>query len=263
VSIDALTVIGTPVAQASGVYDDADPAFGYEGRWFTLEGIAEASAGTLRYSVTPDYDTQVTFAGRQVKLTYLATPSSGNADIYVDGAKVATLNQYSENWDWQNVWTSDLFADGVHSLRVVHASGGFVNIDALTVLASPVLLTDGMYDDFDPAFSYQGRWKMMEAVTGPYSDTLHYSMGLGEATQVSFSGQQVTLTYLAAPTAGVVDVYIDGVKVMTIEQYSDSWNWQQTWTSDVLAAGDHSLRVVFASGSSGSFGNVDAVTVIP
>jgi uncharacterized repeat protein (TIGR02543 family) len=262
-SIDALTVISTPVALTNGVYDEADPAFSYEGRWYTISSDASPYAGTLHYSVTAGNNTEVVFSGKQIKLTYLASPYSGIVDIYMDGAKVTSIDQHSVNWDWQKTWTSDLIPAGIHSLRVVHASGDLTSIDAISVIATPVILSTGVYDEFDPAFSYEGRWLTMESVTGPYADTLHYSYGMGESVQVVFTGQQVKLTYLAAPTAGIVDVYIDGVKVITIDQYSPNWDWQTTWTSELLSVGDHSLRVVHASEGSSSFGNIDAVTVMP
>ena len=61
-----------------------------------------------------------------------------------------------------------------------------------------------------------------------------------------------------------MDVYVDGVKVATIDQHSEGWEWQQTWTSELLSSGTHSLRVVYAGGgSSWSFGNLDSITVTP
>jgi hypothetical protein len=82
--------------------------------------------------------------------------------------------------------------------------------------------------------------------------------------QLSFSGEQLQLAYRAGPTAGQVDVYIDGVKVATIVQTSATWMWQKTWTSELLAAGEHSLRLVYASGASGSsFASLDRITVDP
>ena len=263
-AIDAIEVVTTPVILSTGVYDDPNPAISYEGRWFNLDGLVpDAYSNTLRYSISTEESVQMNFNGRQFKLTYLVSPSSGVVDVYVDGVKVTTLDQYSANWEWQRTWMSDLLPAGNHSLRVVHANGGFTNIDAVEVVTTPAILSTGTYDDGNPAFSYAGRWQTMAGVTGPYADSLHYSIAIGASTQVDFNGRQIELAYLAAPTSGVVDVYLDGVKVATIDQYSDSWEWQKTWTSDVLSVGDHSLRVVYASGSESSFGSIDAVTVIP
>ncbi len=71
----------------------------------------------------------------------------------------------------------------------------------------------------------------------------------------------IKLTYLAGPELGIVDVYIDGVKVTSLNQYNADWIWQATWTSDLLTAGNHTLRIVYASG--GSMVSLDSLTVMP
>jgi hypothetical protein len=262
-AVDGLTVVTTPVPLTNGVYDDGNPALGYEGIWFTLAGVTGPYADTMHYSTIIGNDAQVDFTGRQVKITYLASPISGSADVYVDGVKLTTLNQSSPNWDWQKTWTSDLLSAGDHSLRIVHVSGDLAAVDGITVVTSPVILSTGDYDDANAAFSYEGRWLTLEGVSGPYGDTLHYTYWLGDAAQVNFHGRQIKLIYLAAPTAGQVDVYVDGVKLTTLDQNSASWEWQKTWTSGVLSAGDHSLRIVHMTEGSSSLGSVDAVSVIP
>jgi hypothetical protein len=101
-------------------------------------------------------------------------------------------------------------------------------------------------------------------VTGPYQGTMHFSYEIGASAQMSFTGRQIQLAYLASPDAGQVDVYIDGVKVTTIDQTSAGWEWEKSWTSELLSAGDHSLRLVYASGAnSSSFASIDRITVIP
>ena len=126
-----------------------------------------------------------------------------------------------------------------------------------------VILAAGTYDDANAAFTYDGSWLTMNA-TGPYNGTLRYTYGVGDSAHVIFNGRQIQLSYLAAAGAGVMDVYIDGIKVTSIDQSDAGWVWQKTWTSGQLAAGDHSIRVVYASGTSGaSFTSLDALTVTP
>jgi hypothetical protein len=90
---------------------------------------------TWRYSNTVvDSSAQVSFHGRQVKLIYLAGPDLGSADVYVDGVKVGTLDESDPAWLWQSEWTSGLFPEGDHSLRILYTTGSMFDIDALTVL---------------------------------------------------------------------------------------------------------------------------------
>ena len=37
--------------------------------------------------------------------------------------------------------------------------------------------------------------------------------------------------------------------VTTLNPAAPNWDWQQTWTSDLLPAGEHTLRLVLTSGS--------------
>jgi hypothetical protein len=170
-------------------------------------------------------DSQVSFTGRQFRLSYLASPTSGTVDLYLDGVKIKTIDQHSPYWEWQKTWTSDLLPAGDHSLRIVHASGDLTAIDGITVMTAPVGLSSGTYDDANPAISYAGIWFTLQSVVGPYSDSLHYTTTPGNDTQVDFNGRQVQLTYLASPFSGIVDVYVDGVKVATINQNSPNWDW--------------------------------------
>jgi hypothetical protein len=262
-SLDSIEVIESPTVLTNGKYDDANAALSYIGRWEDMTGVSGPYLDTLRYSYYPGSAAQMAFTGRQIKLTYLSGSGAGLVDVYVDGAKVGSLDQSSTTWAWQKSWTSDLFPSGTHNLRLVFASGGFMSLDSIEVITEPVLLTAGTFDDAQAAFTYDGSWLTMTGATGPYDGTLHYTYGIGDSAQVAFTGQQIQLSYLASPDSGLVDVYIDGIKVTSIDQHSDVWEWQKTWTSEVLSAGDHSLQLVYISGpSTWSYISLDAITVI-
>jgi hypothetical protein len=55
----------------------------------------------------------------------------------------------------------------------------------------------------------------------------------------------VTLTYLKAPGRGSFDIFIDEIKVDTINASSSTLAWQSKWTSGTLDPGvQHTIRVV-------------------
>jgi hypothetical protein len=265
-SLDAIEVIETPMVLTAGTYDDGQAALSYTGMWGNMTGVSGPYADTLHYSYYVGDSLQVAFSGRQFKLSYLTGTNAGRVDVYVDGVKVGQIDQSSPGWGWQKKWTSDLFPAGTHNLRLVYASGveSFVSLDAIEVIETPVVLGAGTYEDVNAAFTYDGSWGTMTGVSGPSEGTLHYSYAVGDSVQVSFSGEQVELKYLGSPESGVVDVYVDGIKVASLDQTSESWDWQRTWQSDELAAGDHSLRLIYVSGpSTWSFVSLDALTVDP
>ena len=128
---------------------------------------------------------------------------------------------------------------------------------AIVKAPSPVPL--GSYDDPNAAWTYTGNWSSYSGA-GPYLSTLHYSSSLGDYAQITFAGQRFVLTYTADSSRGNADVYVDGVKVGTINAYSPSTTWQTTWASPLplLSAGTHTVRFVHASGT---YIDVDAIQV--
>ena len=76
----------------------------------------------------------MTFQGKQFKLLYAAAFNRGNVDVFVDGNKIATINQYSASVVWQQSWLSPVLTEGVHTVKFVHAqSGRYADFDAITI----------------------------------------------------------------------------------------------------------------------------------
>jgi hypothetical protein len=180
--------------------------------------------------------------------------------VFVDGVKVASIDQHSEIWDFQRTWISDLLTSGTHLLRIKLVSGSMASIDAIKVVSAPTILSAGTYDDANPAITYVGSWYSMTGADGYYQNSQHYTVTVGGSAQAYFTGRQIGLTYLAGPSGGIVDVYVDGVKIGSIDQSSQSWEFQKTWTSVLLTAGNHTLSLVYVSG--GSMASIDGITVI-
>ena len=122
-----------PVPVGAGTYDDTDPAWTYTGSWSTYTGAGPFNGG-LHYTNIPGSYAEITFTGSKFTLKYLQNTNRGLLDVYLDGVKVATINQYGP-LSWQKSWTSASYANGVHTLRFVHAGGGtYVDVDAIEIL---------------------------------------------------------------------------------------------------------------------------------
>ncbi|HSD83653.1 MAG TPA: carbohydrate-binding protein, partial [Anaerolineae bacterium] len=89
--------------------------------------------------------------------------------------------------------------------------------------------------------------------------TLHYTSAVGSSAELSFTGTQFTLTFAKANNRGSIDVYLDGQKIDTINTYSASTQWQQTYTSPTFAAGSHTVRFVHAGGN--TYIDIDAIQI--
>ncbi len=217
--------------------------------------------GTVHYTSVTGDSASFTFNGTKITLSYSAYVDRGKMDIYLDGVKVYTLNEYANvaSHQWQQSWTVGALTYGTHTLKLVSAGGGIVDIDALQVYDPPTPQPVGKYDDGYSAWDYLGSWVLYSG-TGPYNGTLHYTSVAGDYASFPFSGTKITLSYSAYVDRGKMDIYIDGVKVATLNEYANvsSWLWQQGWTSGALSDGTHMLKLV--SAGSGIV-DIDAIQV--
>jgi hypothetical protein len=55
-------------------------------------------------------------------------------EVYVDDVLEGTVDQYSTSTTWKKTWSSPTFTNGTHTLKLVHASGSYVGIDAIETL---------------------------------------------------------------------------------------------------------------------------------
>ena len=143
-------------------------------------------------------------------------------------------------------------------MRLVHASGALVDVDAIKVITAATFLGEGKYDGDEPGLIYSTNWYTY-AGPEPYASSLLFAFSPGESMQFSFTGEQLELTYTQMADRGVMDVYVDEVKVASIDE-SGTGAWQQTWTSEPLPAGNHNVRFVLASG--GGVIDIDALQII-
>jgi hypothetical protein len=177
-------------------------------------------------------------------------------DVYIDGVKVSSLDENGPG-SWQQQWTSNPLSPGIHTVRLVHASGPIVDIDAIEILSTATVLSAGSYDDVHAGLHYSTNWYTY-AGSGPYAETLHFAISPKESVQFSFDGDQFKLTYSQMEDRGVVDVYIDDVKVASVDE-NGVGVWQQTWTSALLPSGIHTVRLVHVSGT---VTDIDAIQII-
>ena len=256
VDLDAIQVMSTATILTDGKYDDAAPGLKYSTNWYTYFG-GGPDASTLHFAFTDGESVLFSFSGEQFELTYTQMADRGIVDVYIDGEKVDTIDE-SGTGAWQQTWTSDPLGSGNHNVRLVQVGGGVVDIDAIEIIGAATILPAGKYDDTNAAWHYSTYW-YTHSGTGPYADTLHFSINAKDLALVSFSGTQFELTYTEMSDRGLMDVYVDGAKVATIDE-SGSGTYQKTWSSDVYAAGIHTVRFVHASGA---IADIDAIMVLP
>jgi hypothetical protein len=256
VDLDALTVIATANILGAGKYD-AGEALLFTSNWYTYHG-AGPYADSLHFSISPKESAQFSFVGEQFTLYYTQLSDRGVLDVYIDGVKVASVDE-SGTGAWQQTWTSEPLPAGQHNVRLVQASSsGVVDIDAIEIIPTATVLSAGTYDDVHPAWHYSTYWYTYEG-SEPYGNSLHFSINPKDEALVSFHGTQFQLIYTQMTDRGMLDIYVDGMKVATLNE-NGTGGWQQMWTSDSYAAGTHTVRLVHATGP---ITDIDAITVLP
>jgi hypothetical protein len=250
------------VPSGTGIYDDIDLHWTYSG--FTATTTTGPYRGTIHYSTVVGSMAEFPIDGSQITLTYSKYSNRGNLAVYVDDdpTPLTTINEYSATRVWQASWTSGNLGAGPHTIKLVHASGAAVDIDAIEVktYVPPTPQGVGKYDDGDLHWTYNGF--TATTTTGPYRGTIHYSTAVGSMAEFPIDGSQITLTYSKYSNRGNLAVYIDDnpTPLTTINEYNATRVWQASWTSGNLGAGPHTIKLVHASGATV---DIDAIEVFP
>jgi hypothetical protein len=135
----------------------------------------------------------------------------------------------------------------------------FSNVaNAIAYYPTPVEL--GTYNSYpSTAVKCTSSWAT-ENKSGHYSDNTFLSSTTGQKCYVVFHGGWVTAVFAKGPQYGNLKAVIDGDIEDTINQYSADEQFQQTWTSPLLADTDY--HVVEFINETGNLVNLDAVTIL-
>ncbi|MDT4933447.1 MAG: hypothetical protein QOK11_1339, partial [Pseudonocardiales bacterium] len=132
-------------ARSTYTYDDADPALQYTGSWSHVGPEAGFTSGeyhqTESFSSTAGDSVTVPFTGTGVRWIASTAGNHGIADVYLDGAKVATVDGYSASTVNQQIqYAASNLSDSAHTLKIVAtgqknaaSSGTFLSVDAVDV----------------------------------------------------------------------------------------------------------------------------------
>jgi hypothetical protein len=131
---------GGPWATSAGcvirAYSESSPEVSYSGSWGTFATSA-AWGGKLRYAKTRGASATIRFSGQSIGWVSTRSPARGKANVYLDGAFVATVDLWSSTVKYKQVVFARAVSDGNHTLRIVvlGTSGRpEVNVDGFVVL---------------------------------------------------------------------------------------------------------------------------------
>lgn len=113
--------------------------------------------------------------------------------------------------------------------------------------------------------TYRGPW-VSGAGPGAYGGGQHATTDLGSSLTMTFTGTGVRYWFSRQPDGGSSEVFIDGTSVGTVDQYASARVYaRSSWTSPVVARGDHLLTIVVRGrttpASTGNRTTVDRIDV--
>lgn len=112
----------TPSASAATTtvtYEDTNSAIVYTGAWGPMHDTRDSKGQVNRVDSTGS--AQLTFTGTGINWISRLSPTSGLNDVFIDGAKVATVDRYAAEANTkyaQTVYTKSGLTNGTHSIRL-------------------------------------------------------------------------------------------------------------------------------------------------
>jgi hypothetical protein len=250
-----VTVSNTAPPSSTRV-EETDPAVAYAGTWFHGNTTFAWSGGTASFARGPASQASFTFTGTQVTWIGWRSPQAGIARVFVDGALVAEVDQFSATQAVQEpVFTSAVLAAGSHTLTIEatgtanpSATDTIVVVDAFEVTTGstappPPPSTVTRFQETDPAIVYTTGWQ--PNTTHAWSDgAAMYSATTGARATFTFTGTAVAWIGLRGHIGGIARVFLDGAFVADVDQYApDEQVPTVLFTASGLAAGSHALTV--------------------
>ncbi len=207
------------------------------------------SGGTYTYGRWTGTRFECRFVGTKIAWVGPKQPFYGKADVYIDGAKQATVDCYAPAESATHsatIWESPALSPGTHTISICLAGaknaaskGYVVVIDNLHVTGAATGVSTHANER---SGSFAGSWVAC-ANTTYTGGTYRYSRWVGAKTTYTFNGTKVAWIGPRSPFYGKAAVYIDGAYKATVSQYG-LLGWRcRVWESGTLSRGTHTIEI--------------------
>lgn len=221
---------------------------------YTWRNVATTAAygGGYRTESRAGASASYGFTGTAVTWYTVKGRTQGVADVYVDGVKKASVNNYATTTTYHAARTLSGLSSRAHVLKVVVHSG-YVSIDAVKIGAT---LTS------TPALTMA--WAR-SATAGASGGALSCSDQTSADTTMRFRGTAVAWWTSTGRNRGIARLYVDGVLKGTYDTYAAATAYNVRRLVTGLTDAVHTVRVVVTgthrSGATGSLVCLDRFTV--
>ena len=255
-------------------YQQADSRLAWVGPWHTARN-ADASRGSYAYTAYTSSQCVVRFTGTGVKWIGNRGPAYGMAEVWLDGVKVATVNQYSSKGARRIThYARTGLASGQHRLMIKairrknsRSSGYSCSVDRIDVI------NGGLLEAETPVSAYQqnharvallGDWK--ESTSTAVSGGSHgWSLETGDVAVVDFFGSAFRWYGSRSSSYGSARVTIDGGTPHTVDLNSTSpLNQQLLFQASTSPSAAHHAVIQVLGPPSGGLGvvSVDRIDIV-
>ena len=197
-----------------------------------------------------------TFTGTSVTWYTIKGKSQGVADVYVDGVKKATVNNYSSTTTYKVARAVSGLPNAKHVLKIVvrgvkgstSGTGTFVAVDAIKV-GTTFLSSPGIVQAWrtSPAASASGGSLAVADLTG-------------QEMSLRFRGTAISWYTSTGRNRGIAKVYVDGVLKATVDTYASATAYNVKKSVTGLTDALHTIRIVVTgTRRAASAGNVVAI----
>lgn len=270
-----------------GLYEDNNPGLVYSGGWKLAQWSGEGpSSGTFTYTNGLDDSVQFNFTGEAVTIYRTMDYRRGPMRVCVDST-CSTVNNYSAIRRWMAPHRVTGLKSGLHSVTVTNLSTSYLDLDSVQIHATALAaITPTPTATIPPTLTATptetptetptltetpvitptaGAAQVIESEAEPVQRsgewTAHvtelasggsyiFSSGSTEDTlNLSFYGSRVDVIYVQHPALGVFTIELDGMPLQTVDTVAESSVFGARATLSGLAEGQHTLRVIPASGT--------------
>jgi hypothetical protein len=240
-------------------FEQDSAAVVYTGTW-SANTMSAHSGGSAVLAMDAGARASFAFTGTSVSWIAYRDEWSGKANVYVDGILKSTIDTYATPAQAQAVtYSIGGLTAAAHTLIVEStgtksaASGGaWVWVDAFDVSSAlpppPPPTGWTRYEQSDPAIAYAGTWPTSTsggASGGSQSD----NMTRGNTATFTLNGTGFRWIGYKDQNSGMASVYVDGVKLKSVDCYSLTPLSQAVLFSKTgMASGKHTVQV-YVNGS--------------
>jgi hypothetical protein len=262
-------------------FEEVHPAVTYTPDW-SHDNAAKAwsgettNFGTGMAALSRSGSATFTFTGTGVSWIGLRAPSTGIANVYIDGALVGNVDTYGPAEQLRAVvFSATALADATHTL-VVEVTGqrnpssieSLVFIDAFDITPSANVPTITRVQNNDPSVALTGSGWNTGAVFDLWSgQNAAYSLTTGDRATFTFTGTAVRWIGQRAFNGGLAHVYLDGVQLPDVDTWAPIQEEYQAvmYSTSGLAPGPHTLAIEVSGqstqGSQGVMVVIDAFDI--